>query len=146
METWQEEAFYEVLREALEQNQVSQRCELVEFISNSRGRAVIPKSLFCSRKHTLLKTINQNAVLVRVKRRKRELSFLKVKNSKTVSCYPVVRGEARNPKHKRFVAIDVLALELLENMPWEKRTIDVLLNKARTATREKQKAKKPGRK
>ncbi|KKT88326.1 MAG: hypothetical protein UX26_C0016G0008 [Parcubacteria group bacterium GW2011_GWC1_45_9] len=142
MEIWQALALHEIRLETLEQTQVFQRCELVEFVSFSRGRAIIPKSLFSSRRHILLKHVNQNALLVRVRRKKRELSFLRVKNSKTISCYPVINGEIRNPKHHRFVAIDVLAAELLENLPWEERIIDNLLNKARTATREKQKAKK----
>lgn len=131
-----------VRREATRQDPIAQRCRLIQFCSRSSGRRIIPEQRFHPGTQIKLKRLPNHHILVQRKRRMREVEFLMVKNGNgNVACYPIVRGEIRNPKRAR-IDIDALAQEILSSLEPEQRTADHLLALAKENERIRTETKK----
>ncbi len=144
MEDWKLEALQQAFSDSFDATEWKRRCSVVNFISGSSGRRIIERKRFNAQTQIWLKRIDGDSVLVRRKRRAREISFLKVKigNGRAVF-YPIVRGEIRNARHDQL-DIDAHVQEILRDLPHESRTKDHLLTLIEQAERSKQKIEKIG--
>jgi hypothetical protein len=106
LEEYQYLVLSEVEKEARELDPVRQRCYVVSFVSRSAGRGK--------------------------KRREREVELLVVDNS---YAFIIKNNEIRPRKKRDRVAIDVLANEILSDLPRDERTVDRLLERARGITK-----------
>ena len=97
-----EDTYSEIKKEVNEGNLVNRRCKVVSFISRSSGRGR--------------------------KRRERHVELFVVDNS---YAHRVLDNEIRPRKDREHVAIDILAMEILKDLPWDERTPQKLLEMAR---------------
>lgn len=89
-----------IKKEIRDSDPVLQRCRFVSFVSRSAGR--------------------------RRKRKDREINLLLVDNK---YAFQVIRGEIKPRKRNNFVEPDVLALEILSDLPYEERSVEILIQR-----------------
>jgi len=91
----------EIRREVRDDNPVLQRCRFVSFVSRSAGRGR--------------------------KRKPREVNFLIIDNR---YAFQVIRGEVKARRRNNFLEPDMVALEVLRDIPYEERSTEILLKRA----------------
>ena len=102
---YEENVLNEIREELRDNDPVLQRCRFVSFLSRSAGRGR--------------------------KRKAREVNLLVIDNR---YAFQVVRGEVKSRRTNNYMEPDMVALEILRDIPYEERSTEMLLKRAMQRT------------